>query len=147
MPGKRFRISERERGSVLIEFALVLPLLLVLTFMVMDFARAFHYHDMLYAAARQGARTFAVSPSLQGGGADTTSIYSAVHTVYDASGAKISSITTSGPDGSVPNQTVTVTVKSTFNWMFPGLIQLLGVQFANPMTLTASCTMRYERSS
>jgi Flp pilus assembly protein TadG len=147
MPGKRFRTSKRERGSVLIEFALVLPLLLVLTFLVMDFARAFHLRDLLAASARQGARTFAVTPPVAGGGADTTSVYAAVHAVYDQSGATIKSIDASGPNGSFPNQTVTVTVKSDLHWMFPGLIQVMGVAFTNPMTLTASCTMRYERSS
>lgn len=149
MPGKGFRTLGRERGSVLIEFALVLPLLLVLTFLVIDYARAFHYKNMLSAAARQGARTFAVTPLDGNGNADTTSVYGAVRNVFnptDATSGKLTSIVATGPTGSAPNQTVTVTVTADFNFLFPGLMRLMGATLNNPVPLTGSCTMRYERN-
>jgi|WetSurMetagenome_2_1015567.scaffolds.fasta_scaffold333428_1 Flp pilus assembly protein TadG len=140
-----------QRGTALIEFAIVLPFLLVLTFMVVDFARAFHYKHMLASAARQGARTFAVIPLDAGGGPDQAAIETAVRQVFnptDATGGVITSIVASGPDGSNPlNRTVTVTVRSSFFWKFPGLIRMTGASAPNPTTLTAACSMRYERPS
>ena len=42
---------------------------------------------------------------------------------------------------------MTVTVQSSFYWKFPGLIRVTGASVTNPMTLKASCSMRYERPS
>jgi Flp pilus assembly protein TadG len=145
------RPRSNQHGTALIEFAIVLPFLLVLTFMVIDFARAFHYKHMLAAAARQGARTFAVIPLDQSGGPDQTVIDAAVRQVFnpgDPGGGVITNIAASGPAGTDPlNRTVTVTVQSTFFWKFPGLIRITGASVTNPMTLTAACSMRYERPS
>jgi Flp pilus assembly protein TadG len=46
-----------QRSQALIEFALVSPVLLLLTFGVVDIGRAVFYYDTLNHAAREGART------------------------------------------------------------------------------------------
>jgi hypothetical protein len=46
----------RERGSQLVEFALVLPLLLLLAFLVTEGAGMIRVHQVLNNAAREGAR-------------------------------------------------------------------------------------------
>jgi len=46
-----------QRSQALIEFALISPLLLLLTFGVVDIGRAVFYYDTLNHAAREGART------------------------------------------------------------------------------------------
>src|SRR4051812_42050175 len=49
-----------DRGAAAVEFALVLPLLLVLVFAIVDFGRAFFIKETLNHAAREGARALAL---------------------------------------------------------------------------------------
>lgn len=49
-----------QRGVALLEFALVLPFLLVLTFIVTEFGRAMMQYDTLAKSARQAARYLSV---------------------------------------------------------------------------------------
>jgi Flp pilus assembly protein TadG len=48
--------SRGERGQALVEFAIVLPLLLLLLLGIVDFARAWNVYEVLTDAAREGAR-------------------------------------------------------------------------------------------
>jgi hypothetical protein len=57
------RLLRREEAAELLEFALVLPLLLVIAVGVLDFGRAFHLEQMLNNAARVGARVAASATS------------------------------------------------------------------------------------
>ncbi len=144
----RLRRHRRERGEALVEFALCLPLLLVLTFMVMDFARAYYVKSMVTNAARQAARSAAVVAS--GGTSIQDAAATAAHAVLDPVNIPLNSgsPTVSGPTADPLNPTITCSVSSDFNFIFPGLMRMLGVSsFNSTMTLTATCTMRYERSS
>jgi Flp pilus assembly protein TadG len=49
----------RERGQAIVEFALVMPVLVILLFGVVFFAMAFNLQMVLNGAAREGARTWA----------------------------------------------------------------------------------------
>jgi Flp pilus assembly protein TadG len=55
-PLKLHRRLACERGSELIEFAIVAPLLLVVLFGIIDFAFMFQRYEVLTNAAREGAR-------------------------------------------------------------------------------------------
>ncbi len=61
----RGRLEPNQRGAQLLEFALVLPLLLVLAVGVVDFGRAWNIKQILNNAAREGARLAASRPSLE----------------------------------------------------------------------------------
>jgi TadE-like protein len=52
----------RDRGAVAVEFALLLPILLLLVFGMIDFGRALNYQITLTQAAREGARLAALYP-------------------------------------------------------------------------------------
>jgi len=56
----RLRQHDAERGAAAVEFALVLPLYLMLLFGIVDFARAFNIQLTLSDAAAEGARTLAI---------------------------------------------------------------------------------------
>ena len=44
------------RGQSLVEFALLLPIMLLIFMMVLDLGRAFYYYSVIHNAAREGAR-------------------------------------------------------------------------------------------
>lgn len=50
-----------DRGAVAVEFALVLPVLLLALVGVVEFGRVFNAQIVLTNAAREGARTFAIT--------------------------------------------------------------------------------------
>lgn len=51
-----FQCSKKERGSVLVEFAIVLPLLLIILFGIIEFGLLMYNKQVLTNAAREGAR-------------------------------------------------------------------------------------------
>ena len=55
-----FAAAPSERGQALIEFALILPILLVLMFVVLDFGLALDRRQVIQHAVREGARQAAV---------------------------------------------------------------------------------------
>jgi Flp pilus assembly protein TadG len=128
-----------QRGTALIEFTLVLPMLLVLTVAAVDFGRAFFVKNVVSQAAREGVRLRAVSSS-----ADSALVRDRVLQVANAANVTISQLQIAGPDAS---RQVTVTVTAEFNWIFPGVFNLFGANFTNPMSLTGEAVMRNEGSS
>ena len=145
MPGKvpimlfcpRGENSARERGTALIEFALILPFLLVITLTVVDLSRAFWIKSVAATAARQGARTAAVVTS-----SDADTIRSQVRRVLNLANietADIGTITITPANGQIE-----VEVPVHFNWLYLGLLNLFGSTFTNPQTITARAVFRRE---
>lgn len=62
---KRIRKGHGERGANLVEFALVLPLLILLLVGVADFGRAFNNYMIITNASREGARYASRFPWLE----------------------------------------------------------------------------------
>ncbi len=65
----------RESGVAMLEFALVLPVLLLLVFGIIEFGRAYNAQITLTHAAREGAREYAVTQDAVAG--ETTAINAA----------------------------------------------------------------------
>lgn len=126
-----------ESGSSLIEVALVLPILLVLSMGMLDFGRAFHTKSLLDQAAREGARLAAVTAP------DVPLVQGRVATVLAAGGVTPTSTTVDGPDGS---RMVTVTVTATFAFVTPGVFAFVGGSYGNTLAMTGRSTMRSERN-
>ena len=128
-----------QRGTALIEFTLVLPLLLVMTVAAVDFGRAFFVKNVVAQAAREGVRLRAVSSS-----ADSALVRDRVLQVANAANVTVSQLAITGPDAA---RQVSVKVTAEFNWIFPGVFNLFGANFTNPMSLTGEAVMRNEGSS
>ncbi len=131
--------KNRERGTALIEFAMVLPLLLVLTVAAVDFGRAFFVRSVLEQAAREGVRMRAVMTA-----ADSSTVRDRVQEVANSSGVTVSQLIIEGPTA---DKQVHVKVTDNFNWLFPGMFNLFGAGFTNPMPLTGEAWMRNEGTS
>jgi Flp pilus assembly protein TadG len=66
-PRGRLRAFGRdERGTALVEFALIAPLLFLLLFGIIDFGRALNYYNQVTQLAGQGARAAAVNRMADG---------------------------------------------------------------------------------
>ncbi len=53
-------MKTRQNGAALVEFALVLPLLLILTFITTEFGRALYQYNILAKSVRDGARYMSI---------------------------------------------------------------------------------------
>jgi Flp pilus assembly protein TadG len=126
----------RERGTALIEFTLILPLLLLLTVSAVDFGRAFFVKSVLEQSAREGVRMRAVMTA-----ADSATVRDRVLQVANSSGVTVTALLIEGP---LPSKQVHVKVTGSFNWMFPGLFNLFGASFTNPTSLKGEAWMRNE---
>ena len=69
------RLRSDERGQGVIEFAMVLPLLAILVFVLIDFGKALYYYIDLTHVANEGARIASVSAATLPGGATSLSDY------------------------------------------------------------------------
>jgi Flp pilus assembly protein TadG len=138
------RLSE-ERGTALVEFALIMPILFLALFGILDFGKAFNYWNDQNHLAAEGARMAAVNSNPGGSGqslqqyiqqqADTTQLRS-LATVCIA----FPNNSDTGTSGQVGDP-VTVTVKSRYTWM-PFVSSRAGISPAT--TITGSATMRLE---
>ena len=65
-----------ERGTALVEFALIAPLLFLLLFGIVDFGRALDYYNQITQLAGQGARAAAVNRNPDGTPLSNANLYS-----------------------------------------------------------------------
>lgn len=66
-------LKRRHRGQGMVEFALAVPIFVVLLLGVIEFGRLFITFTSVYAAAREGARYGAAADNLCQGGVESTS--------------------------------------------------------------------------
>lgn len=142
-----------ERGSSLVEFALVLPLLLLVFAGIVDFGFLFQRYEVVTNAAREGAR-LAVLPGYSSADVDARvrdyireGLGGDAATVARTTVALDSVQITPGVGAKFNGARVTVTFK--YDYLLLGLIVHLatGGDFGNEITLRAVSTMRPEVSS
>ena len=136
-----------DRGAELIEFALVLPLLLLLIGGIADFAFLFHSMEVTSNAAREGARMGTLP------GYDVNNyqpVKDRVSSYMDAGGLKgprntvVTNITLDLGSGlTAQGVQVNVTYTHTYLWIKP-LATLIGGSFATSNTYTVTSRMRKE---
>jgi TadE-like protein len=126
-----------ESGTALLEFAIVLPILLVLCMGMLDFGRAFHTKSLLDQAAREGCRLAVVTAP------DAALVTARVNTVLASGGITPNSVTVAGPDAA---HMVTVTVSVTFSFVTPGVFALVGGNYGSTLPMAGQATMRFEGS-
>ncbi len=132
-----------ERGSAMVEFAIVLPLFLFITWCVVDFARAYYTQNSLASAVREGAR-YAAIRDLRGTQAERDAIVAETKELVGKSfnafgGAPI-------PAGSITVDTTAmpdVTVKVTnYEWQTTTPINIFA---GGKVSMTRKATFRWER--
>lgn len=122
---------QHEHGQAVVEFALVLPLFLLLFFGIVEFGRVWMTVNVLTSAAREGARVASVS------GSNFTPARTAAQNVLSSGNVAGASVTISGPNS---NNEVRVTVTVTYRTITGTALPGLGASFQ----LSQSTTMRWE---
>ena len=136
------RASFDDTGANAVEFALVLPLLLVLLFGLVDFARMGFVQLSVTAASKEGARYSSLYSS---GFTDTAPLQTFVQATAPeaASVSQLASpaqltVAVTTCSATVDNENTTVTVSTNFKWLLP--IDLLKIVAPNS-TLVGNFTI------
>jgi len=143
-------VARWERGAELIEFAFVLPILLLVAFGIIDFGFLFKEYEVVTNAAREGARLKSLGDSTGYSTADVQARVAqyVINGGLDGSLLQPVSVTAASIPVNAANTvnasgyTVTVTYPHRF-WVLAGISQMFGGSFGTA-NLTASSTMRSE---
>ncbi|CRK81535.1 TadE/TadG family type IV pilus assembly protein [Neobacillus massiliamazoniensis] len=120
-----------EKGQSLVEFALLLPVLVLLLFGIIDFGRIFHAYLTIDHAGREAARTASI-------GKDTTTIKNTA--VSDASSIRLTADQVGVTPGTLSSgSNVTITITYPINFLTPVIGNIVG-----PVTLKNTTVMRVE---
>lgn len=133
---------EGEHGQSLVEFALALPVFLLLMLGVVDLGRGFYYNNMMANMAREGARYATVAPY------DTTGIFQQV--LNSAIGLDtpatltVQAITRTslGASGNARGNPITITVAYSMYALTP----MISAFIPNGLRLQSSSSMLIESS-
>jgi len=137
-----------ERGTAIIETALTLPLLLLISVAIFEFGRAYQTWEVLTNAAREGARV-AVLPNAASGAPEARVLEYMSNGAVPTSGVTIAVDKTVpislGGAGTATGSKVTVTYPFSFIVLQP-VAQLVvsGSLTGAPIVMTASAEMRNE---
>ena len=134
-----------ESGVAMVEFAMVLPLLLILLLLILDFGRAINYWIDTTHLASEGARLAAVDKAPGGdlqahikSEADTEELRTGGGPGVQAPGLEVC---VEYPEGRDVGSPVKVTVSAEYNWL-----PFLGEQFGiTTSTIRGTATHRLER--
>ena len=145
MKSNPIRFVRDTRGQSLIEFALILPMMLVVMFMITEFGRALYTYNVLETAARAGARAAVV------GASDTYATKGGDRAKEILDSARLSTGTTVQLDLVTVSGTkmVVCTVNRPFNWIFNGPMQMnagtpTSAVSKSALTLNAKAFMKTE---
>jgi len=119
-----------QKGQSLVEFALVLPVFVVILFGIMEFGRLWEISNILTSAAREGVRVAAVSEP------DVEKAKTAAQAVLSAGYITNATITVSGPNS---DSDVSVTIALVYKPLTGSIIPGFG-----SFSLSRSTTMRWE---
>lgn len=129
-----------ERGVVAAEFALLLPVFLLILFGIIEFGMIMYGRETVTNAAREGARAGIV----QGPPKRTSSEITAIANNYlTGTGIKQADVTFTpvGVGLSNPNM-LTVTAQYRYNFLIPYVPAVVGIP--NPLIITTQVVMRHE---
>ena len=122
----------------MVEFAIMLPILLLLILGAMDLGRLFTTKIVLTNAAREGANYLAYFPMDANDGFANT--FDAIEREADSSNIDVSALSISISNCCTPGSSVEVTVGTTVDLVFENALQFFGLM-NGPVHLTSSVKM------
>jgi len=128
---RKRNLLTQQKGQSLVEFALLLPILVVIIFSAVEFGRLWMTMNLLTGAAREGARVAAVTAP------NAALVQSAANNVLSAVNITGATVTVVGPNAA---NAVTVTVKINYTVLTGSIVPGL----SGTLQLTRSVSMRWE---
>lgn len=129
-----------EHGMVAAEFALLLPVLLIILFGIIEFGMIMYSREVVTNASREGARAGIIQriPSVTAG-----EIITVATNYLRATGISMAEVTITVPaSGGVTGTPVTVTAVYRYPWLIPYIPSMLGLP--SPLPIRMTTTMRHE---
>jgi Flp pilus assembly protein TadG len=153
VPIRRLRVRS-ERGAELVEFALVLPLLLVLIGGIIDFGFLFQRYEVVTNAAREGARLRSLAGYTDAAartrvreyirvGLNLTQAQLDAAVPNSAAGVNITTGTVAGVTPAVQTTIVAVTYQHNFIMLGP-IMSLINATWSNQINVYGTSQMRLE---
>jgi len=139
----RRRREKGEKGQAIVEFALLVPIFLILLFAIVDFGMGFYSWITVTNSAREGARIGAVQATEQ-------QIIDRVHDTSDLINEDTNMdvfVTNSADTGGQPGESVVVRVDYNYDLITPlaSLVAFLSGDIIGPtLTLSSTAEMRLE---
>ena len=133
------RRGDREKGQSMAEFAIVVPIFLLLLFAIVDFGMGFHAYITVTNSAREGARVGAI-------GANAATVETRVRDTADSLNQANLSVTVTNAQGA-PGESVVVDTSYQYSFLTPlaGIVQFVSGGAIGPtLTLNSSADMRLE---
>jgi Flp pilus assembly protein TadG len=126
-----------ERGASAVEFAILLPVLMLILFGIIEFGMVMYSREILTNASREGARAGIVqqTPKLTQGQIEGVVTNYLTNTGIDPANVTVS---IAGAGGVFPNN-LTVSTSYPYQFFAPGILGL-----GNSITLTTQTVMRHE---
>lgn len=124
-------LLRQQKGQSLVEFALLLPILVIIVFSAVEFGRLWMTMNVLTGAAREGARVASVTAP------NAALVQNAANSVLSAVNISGATVTVVGPDAA---NAVTVTVRINYSVLTGTIVPGLTGTFQ----LTRSASMRWE---
>ncbi len=144
--GMRFRaFLSRRDGSVILETAMMITVLLLLTFGMVDFGRVMYTSNSLISAAREGARFGAVQPAVNSSGIDSVVRGRFNSYTFGGDTLKNSDITVTDSSTNTP-PSVKVSIAYSFKWITP-VARLMGWTHGSGFTSTLHSVAQYRYES
>jgi Flp pilus assembly protein TadG len=129
--------GQRTDGMSAAEFALILPVMLLIVCGIMDFGNIFYQMTVVNEAAREAARIYATSS----GSASNSSVQTILRSAYDPNNKNNLTVPPFQTQSTGNATQVTATVTESVTVMTPVINQLIP---NNPTTVTGTCIMQVE---
>lgn len=129
-----------ERGAVAAEFALLLPVFLLILFGIIEFGMLMYGREVVTNAAREGARAGIVQGPPKRTSGEITTIANNYLTGTGINQADVT-FTPAGVGLASPNM-LTVTAVYNYNFLIPYIPAVVGIP--NPLVITTQAVMRHE---
>ncbi len=138
-PRRQGSVIGGQAGAAIVEMAFVLPLFLLMSFGIFEFARAWLTLNTMNHATREAARVAATTAPLT---ANSSAVVTKANGILTNAGLTGASVTNTAPAGNPPE----VTVITSLNYRYmTGFGPIFGFSFTGIIPLASQATMRYER--
>jgi Flp pilus assembly protein TadG len=139
-----FMANNREKGTASVEFALILPLLLLMLFLIIEFSIILYDKAVITNASREGARSgivYSEPPRVSVGAIiATVNTYCATNLISFGPDTPATAV----PSGACGKSGDLLTVNVNYTYSFFVLPNLLGGGMNSGITLTGTTVMRCE---